>query len=291
MFIIKKIVVGFVYTAKRHGKEEQLFLDLAEKKNMEIEMINLFKKVHDEDFERKVNRCDIIYNNSGEYCVLEPLKTIEEMGKTVIDPSKLYYYTENKWMFNVKCKKNNIPTPKTILLPSNLNLAKAKLQRLNIWPVVLKKVYGCRGSFVEKADNADEALKIMKKFWLRDSERTPIIAQEFIKSHSYRVTMIAGEVVQTVIKKSRGWKATGVNIKKVEKFDVDKKLKKILNRVVKAMKINVCGIDFLKKDGQWMVLEVNAEPGLDFFEDEMPKLVNKVLNFLKSYYNKKIRKH
>ena len=45
-------------------------------------------------------------------------------------------------------------------------------------------------------------------------------------------------------------------------------------------KINVCGIDILKRGNQWLILEINTVPALDFFETEREMLVNKILDLL-----------
>jgi glutathione synthase/RimK-type ligase-like ATP-grasp enzyme len=49
---------------------------------------------------------------------------------------------------------------------------------------------------------------------------------------------------------------------------------------MKFLDIKICGIDMLKKDGKWLLLEVNGQPSLDFFEDEREKLTEAALNLL-----------
>jgi len=285
----KKLMVGLLISEKRMGIEERLFLKCAKKRNMELVFINLAKKFDEEIFERQVKKCDVIYNDVGEGFVLEPLKTIEEFGKKVIDASKLYYYTEDKWMFFVKCKEHNIPTPETILLPNNLTMARAELKEFGKWPVILKRIYGMEGQNVEKADTLEEAVKIAKSIWSKDIDKLPLIAQEYTKSFSYRVTMIGGEIVQSVIKKSRNWKSTGMYSKDCERFRIDHALRKLLEKVARVMKINVCGVDLLKRGKEWLVLEVNTEPGLDFIEKEREKLIGKVLDFIRQYHRKHLK--
>jgi ribosomal protein S6--L-glutamate ligase len=169
-------------------------------------------------------------------------------------------------------------------------MARAELKEFGKWPVILKRIYGTRGQWVERADSLDEGVAKVKAFWAKDADKLPIIGQEFIKSFSYRVTIINGKIIQTAIKKSNRWKCTGVYIKKVEKFKVDAKLRKILKKVIKTMKIGICGVDLLKKGKEWVVLEVNAEPGLDFIDGEQEMLVGKVLDYLKWYHKKHLRK-
>ena len=55
-------------------------------------------------------------------------------------------------------------------------------------------------------------------------------------------------------------------------------------------KINICGVDLLKKGSQWVVIEVNSNLGLDFIEGEEEKLILRVLNFLKKYYREHLKK-
>ncbi len=112
------------------------------------------------------------------------------------------------------------------------------------------------------------------------------IAQEFIKSPSYRVMTIGDEIVQTAIKENKGWEATGVYANHFKKFEVDKELKKIIEKIIKVFGIKICGVDFLKKGNNWLVLEINSQPGLDFFPAERKELISKILDFIKKEVKK-----
>ena len=52
---IKKISIGYIYASLNLDKEDKLFLNLAKKKNIELVMINLSKKINEQDFEKKIN--------------------------------------------------------------------------------------------------------------------------------------------------------------------------------------------------------------------------------------------
>ena len=69
-----------------------------------------------------------------------------------------------------------------------------------------------------------------------------------------------------------------------DKFKIDKELKKILAKIIRFTPINICGVDLLKKNGKWLVLEVNSTPSLDFFDEEYEHLVGLVLTSLKKYH-------
>jgi len=285
---MKKITIGYIFNDSRLGKDEKFFLKVAKSKNVNLVMINTAKDLNEEELEEKIKNCDIFFNNSAEDFALEIVKTIEELGKKVIESSEEFYYDEDKWMFALKCKEHEIPTLRTILLSQNWNIMKKELEKFKEWPVILKRVEGTNGEYVDKADNLREAERIVNKFWKKGTNRLPIIAQEFIKSLSYRVTVIGGKIVQTAIKESKGWKATGVYIqdRNVKKFQVDKELKKIVDKLTRVFKIKIYGVDLFKKDGKWLVLEINAEPGLDFINKEEEKLVGEILDFLKKQVKK-----
>ena len=278
---MKKKTIGIISCTREIDSEGKMFLNAAKKRDINLLFINASEKFNIKTFKRKVKKCDIIYCSIWDDFSIELTKTIEQWGKKIIETSKSYYSTEDKWVFYVKCKKHNLPVPETILLSENITNAKRELKEFGRWPVVLKRVSGTMGEYVEKAKGLVEAEKIIKKFWKKGNEKLPVIAQEFIKSPSYRVTLIGNKIVQTALKRNNaGWKATGVYAKKFEHFKVDKKLEKIIKKLTKFLDVKICGVDMLKKEGKWLLLEVNGQPSLDFFEEEEEKIVERVVDFL-----------
>lgn len=277
---MEKPVIGYIYSNKNFTKDEKIFSKLAKKYNFELIMFNLLDEFDESKIEEQAKKCSIIFNNSSETFALEFIKTLESFGRKVIDPSESSYYIEDKWLFFLNCKKNKIPTPETILLSENVSLAKKELNNFSKWPVILKRVEGTCGQYVEMAKNLNDAERIIKKFWKKGSEKLPIIAQEFVESPCYRITTVGNEIVQTAIKKSKSWKSTGVYAKKIGKFKVTPELKTIVDKIIKGTKIKICGIDLLKKDDKWLVLEVNSDPAFDFFNSQREDLINKVVQLL-----------
>ena len=278
---MEQLCIGYIFMSPTLTEEEKIFLKVAKKKNIKLIMFNVADKLIEKEIEKKARQCDIIFNNTAGYIALEILKTLENIGIKTVDSSKVYYYTEDKWMFFLKCKEHGIPTPDTILLSGNLNSAKKELEEFGRWPVILKLVQGEHGEFVKKADAIDEAMPIIRELWEKRCERLPVIGQEFIRSPSYRVTVIGDKIVQTALKYNYGWKSTGVYAEKIGKFEVDRELEKLVKKIIKVCKIKICGIDFLKRDNKWFVIEVNAEPSFEFFEDEMEMIIEKVIDFIK----------
>lgn len=277
-----KLVLGYLYSGKI-GRNEESFIKLAKLKNVDLVLLDISKKPAEEDISQ-MQKCDLIYNDSGEDFAIDFIRLFEGLRKKVIESSKAIIQ-ENKWNFFQNCKKNKIPTPETILLSEDLEIAKNQLKEFNHWPVILKRVKGTWGEFVEKAEDIDKAIEIINRFWQIGAEKLPILAQEFIDSFSYRVTFIEDKIVQTVIKENNNWKCTGVYARNFKRFEIDSELEEIVKKIMKSFDIKICGIDLLKKDNHWFAIEVNTEPALDFFEDEREILIGKIIDLLIKYAN------
>ena len=120
---MKKAVIGIIYSG-RITNDEKFLMELSRKKKVSMVFINTDDRFDEKALREKVGKCDIIYNSSAEDFSLEFVKMIEEWGKRIIEPSDSFYYTEDKWMFYLKCEEHKIPVPKTILLSQNIGHAK-----------------------------------------------------------------------------------------------------------------------------------------------------------------------
>lgn len=279
---MKKTTIGFITNSRLLLDEEaNRFKRIAEKMDIPLVFFNSADKMDIAELEAKVKQCDIVYNDEGESIAVELAKMIEALGGKVVEPSKTLYYTEDKWLQYMMCIKNDIPVLKTILLPTDLVSARQEIVNFNHFPVVLKRIEGCRGEFVDRANTADEAIEVIKKFWTKGEDRFPVIAQEFVDSNSYRVLTIGGKVVQTAVKKSNGWKATGCESLSFSRFEIDGELKNILDRLIPITDLAFCGYDLAKQNGRWVFMETNAFPSYKFFDEEYDPLIEKVLTHLK----------
>lgn len=278
--------IGYLYSGKI-VKNSESFLRIAKDKNINVVLVDISREIEEIDLS-EIKNCDIVYNDSGDESAIKYIKVFEGLGKKVIDSSDSIN-EEDKGNFYLKCKKNNIPTPKTIILSEDLDIARKQLIEFNEMPVILKRVKGTWGEYVKKAESIDQAIDIIKEFWEKGKEKIPVLAQEFIDSFSYRVTYIGDEIVQTAIKENNSWKCTGVYARNFKKFEIDDELRQIVEKIMQNFDIKICGIDLLKKDGRWLAIEVNTEPALDFFEDEREVLIEKIVDLLVDSLKKELK--
>ncbi len=276
-----KTTIGFITNSRLPNIEDKKFKRIAKKLDIELIIFNVGEEIDLEQIKAKARLCDIILNDETDYISLELAKTLETLGYKVSELSKTFYYTEDKWMQYLKCIKHKIPVPKTTLLSTDFVAIKKELKDFNQFPVVLKRIEGFRGYFVDKANTINEAIKIIKNFWKKGEDKFPILAQEFVDSYSYRVLTIGGKVVQTAIKKSKNWKATGCSSSRFQKFKIDTELQKILKNLKKITDLAICGYDLAKHKGHWVLIEINATPSYKFFTSEYDTMIEKALKYVK----------
>jgi glutathione synthase/RimK-type ligase-like ATP-grasp enzyme len=273
--------IGIIIDSTHKNLESTYFCKCAKEMGVKLVFFNTAEEINEDELQSKAKLCNIIYNDSGTILSLELAKTLEEMGAYVVEPSKVAYYVEEKWMTHLKLEKHNIPMPKTILLPADLRAVKSELVKFNQWPVILKRVYGERGDFVRKADNLNQAIKEYKDLAYLGKDIYPVLAQEFVLSDSYRVTMIDGKIVQTAIKRRHhGWKATGCHDVRFSHFHIPPSLANLSHKIAKICGIEILGIDYAKTDKGWLLIEVNSDPSLKFFNTEHKEMVEKSLHGL-----------
>ena len=281
--------IGYIYADNKLTAEDRVFLSLAREKNLKVIIFPAARFMNPARIRNLAKKCDVVLNNSAEPESLEIAKVIEEAGTPIVDPTRSLYYFENKWMFYIHCKKHNIPTPEVYLLPMAISQCYEPIERLikKSGAVVIKNIFSDNGKFVDRAKTVKQAIELIRKF--RKGDRAPLIAQEYIKAaHKvYRVMVLDGKVVQAVVKKSKSWKCTGRFTKgDSPTFRVTPKLEKMCVKISKVLNIPWCGIDLMRKGREWVAIEANSSPGMDFIGGDIEGLYKQLLKYLISISEK-----
>jgi len=289
---MNKPFIGVICTPRGNATEKSLFPILEKKFNLV-----LFPIQKDVDYgllKKRAEKTMIVLNTAFDmpntYDSLEIVKTFESLGKKVIDSSKSFYYREDKWLFYQTCIKNKLPTPKTYYIPRNISLG--KLEKILITgPMVFKGAFSDTGRAVKRAMNYEEARKVISS--LRKKIGTmPIIAQHYIPHGkiSYRVTLVGGKIVQSVVKYGKTWKEGKLFWKneKYRLFKPDKKIADLCRKTARVFGLEWCGIDLMKDShGKWYLIEVNSCPSMDFVVKDIKRANEKLAYYLLNV-NKKL---
>lgn len=184
-------------------------------------------------------------------------------GIRIVNRTVPYQWADDKIVSHMILSKHGIPSPKIILISPDFKFRK-KIK----FPVILKhkSKYHGKGTFL--VNSIDEVRHIVgKKF-------QNFFIQEYIeesKGIDIRVHMVNNKIIGA-------YKRTNIdgylsNLKaggKAEYLDrLPKDLRRLAVRVSKATRLDIVGIDFLvKKNGEYLVCEVNRTPGWLGFLDE-----------------------
>ncbi|MBI4095544.1 MAG: ATP-grasp domain-containing protein [DPANN group archaeon] len=278
--------LGVICTPRGNATEKNLFPILKEKFNLVLFPIQNeinFAKLKDD-----AKNIRVVLNTAGDmpntYDSIEIAKTLEGLGKLVIDSTKSFYYREDKWKFYQICLKHGLPTPTTYYIPRTINFSRADLRKiLDGGPVVFKGIFSDTGRAVKRAMDYGEALKVLRS--LRKLDKImPIIAQRYIPHGkvSYRVTMAGNNIIQAIIKSGKNWKEGKLFYKneKYRLFKPDKKLTAICKKAAKAFGITWCGLDFVRDaGGKWHIIEINSCPSMDFVLSDMKRANTALANY------------
>ncbi len=282
----KKLSIGIIYYKTYRDYEDRLLLKYLRRKNLNIVYLPAEEQLDVNELKEKTKKCKLIYNDTTCQPILfeslELSKTLEELGKKVINSSHSFFYQEDKWMFYLKCLEHKIPTPRTYFIPKETRYySKVIKEILKKHKLVLKDVFSDNATAVERVSNYQMFTARLKKI-LKKNPGAPVIAQEFIPNfkRSYRATLINHKLEQFVVKISKNWKQAGGIKEHFRTIKVNEKLKSLCERTSKALGLQICGLDLIFNNGKWYVIEINSCPGLNFINDDEKRLVSKIANFL-----------
>lgn len=133
------------------------------------------------------------------------------------------------------------------------------------YPVILKSKKGSLGTGIYKIENEQELKNMLEQIKLIDSDYE-FLLQRYIPEGSvdYRVVMFNGKikyVVKRVAKPGefRANVALGSSTELLEEYD--EKLVRISQKIYEAIGLGIMGIDLFLVDGEYIVCEVNSNPG------------------------------
>jgi len=280
--------IGYIYYKTYHDPVNFMLMRQLAKK-VHVVPLAIEEQVDLDLIRERTKHCTVIFNNA----VFDPLtfeslqlsKTLEELGKKVINSTHSFFYKEDKWMFYLRCLERKLPTPRTYLIPRGTRFNQKYIRSIiRHGPVVLKSVYSDNGQAVERVRTFPEFKQKLKKL-LRNDPRSPIIAQEYIPNgnRSYRVTLFGKKVKQGVVKIGKTWKQTGKEENETfHAIAVTPNLKKLSEKAAKAFRMDICGLDLIHTKGKWYIIEANSCPALDWIERDTSRLIRELAHFLLS---------
>ncbi len=284
-----KFSMGYILAGSSPSDLDEMIIRGLEGRGIGVVRILLEDQMDVGAIAEKTKDCRVVFN----YSVFEPItfesieltKTLEELGKKVIESSHSFFYQEDKWMFYLKCLEAGIPTPKTYLIPKERPRHRIIRDALEQNPLVLKAVFSDEGRSVTKVSSYPEFIKKLHHL-AEKNPISPIIAQDYLQNpdhKTYRATLINNELRQFIEKINKNlWKQTGMGRDVYRRLKAPKEVITLCEKASKAFGIKLCGLDLMLNDGDWYVIEANSSPGLFFINADAPRLAGELAGYLAS---------
>jgi len=228
------------------------------------------------DFDCVLPRIPRSYRTFG-FTILSLLK-----GKSYIpiDPMALFN-CHNKFLTLLMLNEDLVSIPKTFLTIKR-KAAEDILDEID-YPIVMKLLYGSLGKGVMFADSKNSAISLMDTL---ERFKEPIFIEEFVKNpgEDIRAYVIGEEVFASMKRKAKKDEKRaniGIGGEGIE-FDIPDKYASLAIRSVRALNMEICGIDLVEGPKDPVVIEANVNAQFKELESVTKKNVaRKIVEYVK----------
>jgi|TARA_B100001093_G_scaffold201279_1_gene193373 RimK family alpha-L-glutamate ligase len=219
-------------------------------------------------------------------------QNLEKDGYKLINSVKCNEICNDKWFNYTVFQRENIQTPKSILIRHSEDALRAADKLGNKFPMILKTTVGSIGvgvMFVESAKSLSGIVQLL----YRENKYIDILLQEYIKTdYDVRVIVVGGKVMggmkRPIVKgdfRSNVSQGSEPEIHELTELEISESL-----RAAKAVGGDVVGVDFIPaknrdKDKPFFI-EVNSNPGLKGIEGVFSKKFSMTEKILTTYLNR-----
>lgn len=263
--------IGILTTGNE--QEDNRLVEAGEKQGHDVKLLHLLKcsvsvctsfpevyyegKSISEEFDIIIPRIDTPHTQYG----FTILRQFQSMHIFTTDNARSLELGRDKLMCTQRLLKYNVPFPTTGYAHSTEDFDNI-IKMAGGVPLIIKLVEGTEGVGVFLAENKKHAINLLKTF---KQLSVPLIVQEFIEESAgtdIRAFVVGGEIVASMERVSsdgdfRANIALGGHSQNLELTDLEKEI--TLN-AVKAIGINIAGVDLIRSDKGPLVIEINTAP-------------------------------
>lgn len=219
------------------------------------------------------------------------LRQFEMLGVYTTAKSIAIVRSRDKFRAIQLLAKSDIAIPRTIFSRESAEIDDL-IEKIGV-PMIIKLAKGTQGKGVVLAETRKAAKSVMQAFYVLD---TSILLQEYVEESAgadVRAFVVGNKVVASMKRQSvtgdfrsnlhQG--GEGVPIKLTDEE------RRLAVRAAKAMGLQICGVDFIHSSKGPLVLEVNANPGIEGIEKVTGRNVaDKIIEYVENNAKQRNRK-
>jgi ribosomal protein S6--L-glutamate ligase len=209
-----------------------------------------------------VNLCLLRSFGPGSYAQVSKrvsmIEHLESSGTLVINPTRAYQKTKDKYSMIFTLARTGLPIPPTYVTEIAHWAYRASR---NFREIVYKSIVGSLGFGSMKFSDADMAFNAYKRL---ESLGQPIYFQEYLEKpgRDVRAFVVGKEVLASIYRIARAgeWKTNVAQGGKAKSMKLPGELQELALRTVEALELIYAGVDILETEQGPVILEVNASP-------------------------------
>ncbi|MBU7024621.1 MAG: RimK family alpha-L-glutamate ligase [Theionarchaea archaeon] len=188
---------------------------------------------------------------------MDVLHRLENLGITVINPSKGIEQCADKYYTCSLLEDAGIPTPQTVCTEQYQEAMDAFDE---LGDVVVKPLFGSQGIGVMRIQDRDLAHRL---FRILDYGNCVFYIQKFIphENEDYRAFVVGDEVISSMRRKGGSWKTNFARGASVEKVSLSSEVVEMAITASRVLGCQYAGVDILPGPDEDYVIEVNSIPG------------------------------
>lgn len=256
-------------------------LDILDPNKMSLKLVNQQNQIHSEVWyqagEHAKNRQTPIllegyqailprFGTASTEMGCRVVQHFESLGIPSLNNAQAIRLARDKWQSLQALSAHQIAVP-TSSLSGHLFAEKAQVQ----WhhsPLVIKTLSGSQGVGVMLSDNANQASSLIETLTQANIET---LLQDFVpeaKGQDIRAFVIGNEVVGAMQRNGAegDFRANLHQGGSAQAVELSQDLQTLAVRATQAMGLDVAGVDLIQSADGFLVLEVNASPGLEGIE-------------------------
>jgi RimK family alpha-L-glutamate ligase len=188
---------------------------------------------------------------------MDILHRLEAAGVRIMNRPSPLERTVDKYFTSSLLASRGLPTPKTVVA-EGFDDAMEAFRKLG--DVVVKPLFGAGGRGIVRISDADVAYRVFRALALT---RSIYYIQEFVPHGDYdlRGLVIGDRVVAAMRRRSDGWRHNVSLGAHPESCTIDEEATRLCIEASRLLETDYAGIDLLRTDQGYTVVEVNSIPG------------------------------
>lgn len=190
------------------------------------------------------------------------IQAFQESGCFMLNDLKASVLCDNKFLSYIAFSRNNIPIPRTALIPTEQAIENAHERIGGKFPVVIKTLSGTQGIGVSIVDSMQSMVSVIQSLKKYNAD---LLIQEHIKlKYDVRTIVLGGRIIASTRRNKvpDDFRSNAHLGATTEPYILSDKEQKVVKAAARVMGGQLVGVDHCIVDNEIFVLECNASPGI-----------------------------